>query len=216
MGEPPYVSLLSTAKVIVMDPMHTLTVDTLLNRFGTEETPPGTSATETTEKIDEDTPDPHDQLSAEFSALQSSSKIISIIGSRNIPLPHQQLLKMIAYMLAKEGGTIVTSGGSSGTNAAAIRGALRANPDKLRVVLPQTIGHQPSDVQDQLIGIPHITEHPEWSMLTLADASRLCNREIIDEGQQLIICLTHGSNTLIKAIEYAEERHKIVTAFYLD
>jgi hypothetical protein len=71
-------------------------------------------------------------------------------------------------------------------------------------------------VQDQLIGIPTIIEHTEWQMMTLADASRLCNREIVDECQQLIIFLTHDSPTLLSAIEYAEENHKIVTAFYLD
>ncbi|MCA9797936.1 MAG: DNA-processing protein DprA [Cyanobacteria bacterium HKST-UBA04] len=172
--------------------------------------------TEGTATVDDDTPDPHDQLSAEFNALQQPAKHIALIGSRNISLPHQQLIEAMAYMLVKEGNTIITSGGSSGTNAAAIRGAMRANPKKLQVILPQTIGHQPSDVQDQLIGIPNIHEHAEWNMLTLADASRLCNREIIDEAQQLLIFLTHSSNTLIKAIEYAEERHKIVTAFFLD
>jgi hypothetical protein len=168
------------------------------------------------QEADQDVPDPHDELAAELVALRQQAKQIAIIGSRNIPLPHQQLIESLAYMLAKEDNTIITSGGSSGTNAAAIRGAMRANPERLLVVLPQTIGHQPSDVQDQLIGVPHISEHPEWNVMTLADASRLCNREIIDSCQQLIIFLTHTSNTLLKAIEYAEESRKIVTAFYLD
>ena len=51
----------------------------------------------------------------------------------------------------------------SGTNAAAIRGAMKSNPDKLKVILPQTIGQQPSDVQNQLIGVPNIVEHPGQS-----------------------------------------------------
>jgi hypothetical protein len=93
---------------------------------------------------------------------------------------------------------------------------MRANPERLRVILPQTIGHQPSDVQDQLIGVPTIQEHPEWNVMTLADASRLCNREIVDACQQLLIFLTHTSNTLLSAIEYAEDTRKIVTAFFLD
>jgi hypothetical protein len=166
--------------------------------------------------IDQDIPDPHDELAAELSALRQPAKRIAIIGSRNIPLPHQQLIEAIAFTLSKDGNTLLTSGGSFGTNAAAIRGAMRGNPQLLRVILPQTIGQQPSDVQDQLIGIPHIVEHPEWQMMTLADASRLCNREIVDECQQLIIFLTHDSPTLLSAIEYAEENHKIVTSFYLD
>ena len=93
---------------------------------------------------------------------------------------------------------------------------MKANPDKLRVILPQTIGQQPSDVQDQLIGVPNIIEHPDRAMMTLADASRICNREIIDEAQQIVCFLSHTSGTLHKAVAYAEESHKVVTTFYLD
>ncbi len=166
--------------------------------------------------VDQDTPDPHDELAHELYKLQQRSKRIGVIGSRNIPLPHQQLIETLSFTLAKEGNTLITSGGSSGTNAATIRGAMRGNPQLLRVILPQTIEQQPPDVQDQLIGVPNIIEHPEWRMMTLADASRLCNREIIDECEQLIILLSHDSPTLHKAIEYAEENHKIVTTLYLD
>jgi hypothetical protein len=167
-------------------------------------------------EMDPDTPDPHDELAAELSMLQQKSKIIGIIGSRNIPLPHQQLIELLAFSLTHEGNQVVTSGGSSGTNAATVRGAMRGNKDLLKVVLPQTIGQQPSDVQDQLIGLPCIVEHPEWSMMKLSDASRLCNREIIDQSQQIIILLTHDSPTLHNAIEYANDNHKLVTCLYLD
>lgn len=165
---------------------------------------------------DQDTPDPHDDLAAELSMLQQKSKTIAIIGSRNIPLPHQQIIELLAFSLTHNGNQVITSGGSSGTNAAAIRGAMKGNPELLKVILPQTIGQQPSDVQDQLIGIPNIVEHPEWSMMKLADASRLCNREIVDECQQLIILLSHDSPTLHTAIDYANENHKLVTCLYLD
>lgn len=170
----------------------------------------------TQEELDQDNPDPHDDLAAELSMLQQKSKTIAIIGSRNIPLPHQQIIEMLAFSLTHNGNQVVTSGGSSGTNAAAIRGAMKGNPELLKVILPQTIGQQPSDVQDQLIGIPNIIEHPEWSMMKLADASRLCNREIVDECQQLIILLSHDSPTLHTAIDYANENHKMVTCLYLD
>lgn len=163
-----------------------------------------------------DDPDPEDSLAAEFSAFRQPIKNIGLIGSRNIPLPHQNLIEALAFMLVKDDNTVITSGGSSGTNAATIRGAMRANPEKLKVILPQTIGKQPSDVQNQLIGIPNIIEHPEWNNMALADASRLCNREIIDQCQQIIVVLFHDSHTLLQAVEYAEETHKIVTKFYLD
>ena len=157
-----------------------------------------------------------DALAMELATIQQSAKKVAIIGSRNLPITHQQIIEILSYALVIQGNTVITSGGSSGTNAAAIRGAMKANPDKLRVILPQTIGQQPSDVQDQLIGVPNIIEHPDRSMMTLADASRICNREIIDECQQLICFLSHTSNTLHKAIQYAEDSHKVVTAFYLD
>ncbi len=163
-----------------------------------------------------DEADPNDQLAAEFSAFRQPIKDIAIIGSRDVPLPHQDLIEALAFMLVKDGNNIITSGGASGTNAATIRGAMRANPKKLKVILPQSIEQQPSDVQDQLIGIPNIVEHQDWGKMTLSDASRLCNREIIDQCQQLVITLFHDSHTLLKAIEYAEEQHKIVTPLYLD
>lgn len=165
---------------------------------------------------DQDAPDPHDELAAEFTALRQPAKNIAIIGSRNIPLAHQNLIEAIAYTLVRDGNTVITSGGSSGANAAAIRGAMRANPKLLKVILPQTIGHQPSDVQNELIGVPNIIEHPDWAVMPLSDASRLCNREIVDQCNQLIIFLFHDSATQKTAIEYAEESRKIVTPFFLD
>jgi hypothetical protein len=167
-------------------------------------------------KGDDDAPETHDQLAHELATIQKSSKRIAIIGSRNLPITHQQIIETLAFALASQGNDIITSGGSSGTNAAAIRGAMKADPSKLKVILPQTIGQQPSDVQDQLIGLPNIVEHPDRAMMTLADASRICNREIIDDCQQLVCFLSHTSGTLHKAVSYAEECHKVVTVFYLD
>ncbi|MBR1976752.1 DNA-processing protein DprA [bacterium] len=168
------------------------------------------------DKVPEDGGDEIDVLAQELATIRQSAKKIAIIGSRNLTITHQQIIEMLSTTLVKAGNTIVTSGGSQGTNAAAIRGAMKANPDKLTIILPQTIGQQPSDVQDQLIGVKNIVEHPDRSMMTLADASRICNREIVDDCQQLICFLSHDSNTLHKAVEYAQESHKIITVFYLD
>ncbi|MFM7390150.1 MAG: DNA-processing protein DprA [Vampirovibrionales bacterium] len=180
------------------------------------ESPSSLSGTAGTVAPGLDSADPFDQLAAQFTALRQPAKHIAIIGSRNIPLAHQQLIEAIAYTLVRDGNTIVTSGGASGANAAAIRGAMRANPQKLLVILPQTLGQQPSDVQDELIGVANIQEHPEWNMMPLADASRLCNRAIVDACDQLIIFLFHNSSTQQTAVEYAEGKGKIITPFYLD
>lgn len=168
------------------------------------------------DKISDEDANTVDQLAVELATIRQQAKRIAIIGSRNLPITHQQIIEMLTTMLVKQGNTIITSGGSSGTNAAAIRGAMKANPEKLKVILPQTIGQQPSDLQDQLIGVPNIVEHPDRAMMTLADASRICNREIIDDCQQVICFLSHTSNTLHKACDYAEESHKVITMFYLD
>ena len=167
------------------------------------------------DKVEHD-PNDVDTLAQELATIRQSAKKIAIIGSRNLTITHQQIIETLTTSLVMQGNTIITSGGSSGTNAAAIRGALKANPDKLKIILPQTIGQQPSDVQDQLIGVPNIVEHPDRAMMTLADASRICNREIISQCQQFICFLSHSSNTLHKAVEFAEESHKVVTVFYLD
>lgn len=168
------------------------------------------------DSVSDSDPDAVDELAMELATIQQSAKKIAIIGSRNLPITHQQLIETLSTVLVMQGNTLITSGGSSGTNAAAIRGAMKANPEKLKVILPQTIGQQPSDVQDQLIGVPNIVEHSDRAMMTLADASRVCNREIIDDCNQLILFLSHTSKTLHKAIEYAEEGYKVITVFYLD
>lgn len=164
----------------------------------------------------DDAPGTVDELSMELATIKQSAKRIAIIGSRNLAITHQQMIETLTTALVMQGNTIITSGGSYGTNAAAIRGAMKSNPDKLKVILPQTIGQQPSDVQNQLIGVPNIIEHADRAMMTLADASRVCNREIIDDCNQLICFLSHTSKTLHTAVEYAEEGHKVVTVFYLD
>lgn len=166
--------------------------------------------------VPEDDANTVDELAAELATIQQQAKKIAIIGSRNLTITHQQIIEMLATALIRQGNSIITSGGSSGTNAAVIRGAMKSNPGRLKVILPQTIGQQPSDVQDQLIGVPNIIEHADRAMMTLADASRICNREIIDDCQQLICFLSHTSSTLHKAIKHAEETHKVVTVFYLD
>jgi hypothetical protein len=168
------------------------------------------------DSISEENADTVDELAMELATIQQSAKRIAIIGSRNLPITHQQLIETLTTALVMQGNTIITSGGSSGTNAAAIRGAMKANPEKLKIILPQTIGQQPSDVQDQLIGIPNVVEHSDRAMMTLSDASRVCNREIIDDCNQLVCFLSHTSKTLHKAVEYAEEGYKVITVFYLD
>ena len=81
-----------------------------------------------------DSPHTVDELAQELATIRQAAKKVAIIGSRNLPITHQQMIETLATALVMQGNTIITSGGSSGTNAAAIRGAMKANPEKLRVI----------------------------------------------------------------------------------
>jgi hypothetical protein len=110
---------------------------------------------------------------------------------------------------------LVTSG-ASGTNAAAIKGAMRADPNLLTVILPQSLDRQPRESQEQLSQVVHLVESPENDHLSLGEASAICNREIINRCQQLICFAFHESHTLMQTCEEAEEQRKLVTLFYFD
>lgn len=102
------------------------------------------------------------------------------------------------------------------TTFAAIRGALRADPSLLTVILPQTMDRQPRESREQLENVMHLVENPENNNLSLAEASALCNQEIISRCQQLICFAFHDSQTLLQTCHDAEDQRKIVTLFYFD
>jgi hypothetical protein len=62
----------------------------------------------------------------------------------------------------------------------------------------------------------HLVEKPEHDHLSLAEASALCNQEIITRCQQLVCFAYHDSHTLLQTCREAEELRKLVTLFYFD
>jgi hypothetical protein len=157
-----------------------------------------------------------DTLAQELAAIQqTSSKKIALLGSRHVPITHQHLIEMMSYALVLGGNRLITSG-ATGTNSAAIKGAMRADPSLLTVILPQSLDRQPKESQDQLQQVIHLVENSENDGLSLGEASALCNREIISRCQQLICFAFHDSHTLLKTCEEAEELRKVVTLFYFD
>jgi len=122
---------------------------------------------------------------------------------------------MMSYALVLEGNRLMTSG-ATGTNSAAIRGAMRADPSLLTVILPQSLERQPRESRKQLEEVMHLVENPENDNLSLAEASALCNQEIVSRCQQLICFAFHDSQTLLKTCEEAEDQRKVVTLFYFD
>ncbi|WP_034937069.1 DNA recombination-mediator protein A [Gloeocapsa sp. PCC 73106] len=157
-----------------------------------------------------------DTLAQELAAIQqTSSKRIALLGSRHVPITHQHLIEMMSYALVLSGNRLITSG-ATGTNAAAIKGAMRADPNLLTVILPQSLDKQPRESQEQLNQVLHLVENPENDHLSLGEASTLCNREIISRCQQLICFAFHDSQTLLQTCTEAEEQRKVVTLFYFD
>ncbi|NEP40556.1 MAG: DNA recombination-mediator protein A [Okeania sp. SIO2H7] len=157
-----------------------------------------------------------DEYLQELVAIQQTrAKKIAILGSRHIPITHQNLIEMLSYALVLESNEIITSG-ATGTNSAVIRGAMRADPNNLTVILPQGLKRQPIESRKQLEQVIHLVENPNNNNLSLGEASFLCNQEIVSRCQQLICFAFHESHTLLKTCRDAEEQRKVVTLFYLD
>ncbi|XVF56371.1 hypothetical protein PTKIN_Ptkin06aG0115000 [Pterospermum kingtungense] len=111
----------------------------------------------------------------------------------------------------------IYTSGASGTNAAVIRGALRAEkPELLTVILPQSLKKQPPESQELLAKVKTVIEKPYNDHLPLIEASRLCNRDIISHVQQVICFAFHDSKLMMETCQEAKSLRKIVTLFYLD
>ena len=121
----------------------------------------------------------------------------------------------MTYALVLSGNRVITSG-ATGTNSAAIRGAMKADSNLLTVILPQSLSRQPRESRDQLEQVMHLVENPGNDTMSLAEASALCNQEIISRCQQLICFAFHDSHTLLRTCQDAEDQRKIVTLFYFD
>ena len=157
-----------------------------------------------------------DDFLQELAAIQQTgSKRIALLGSRHVPITHQHLIELMSYALVLGGNHILTSG-ATGTNSAAIKGAMRADPNLLTVILPQSLDKQPRESREQLEQVIHLVENSENNNLSLAEASALCNQEIISRCQQLICFAFHDSTTLLKTCSDAEDQRKLVTLFYFD
>ncbi|KAF6263209.1 hypothetical protein COO60DRAFT_1492358 [Scenedesmus sp. NREL 46B-D3] len=155
---------------------------------------------------------------SELLAIQQNDgpKNLGFFGTRNMGMTHQKLVEILSYAMVSTGNHIYTSG-ATGTNAAVIKGALRAEaPDLLTVILPQSLSRQPQESQELLSQVQNVVEMPEHDHMLLMDASRFCNREIISKVQQVICFAFHDSRLLLETCVEAKDSKKIVTLFYLD
>jgi len=155
----------------------------------------------------------------ELSAIQQNApRKVAILGTRHFSYLHQQIVELLTYANVLIGNHVFTSGGAgSGTNAAVIRGALRAEkPDLLTVVLPQSLEKQPPDVRDLLEKVQNVIEMRENDELPLDVASRLCNSDILSRCEHLISFAFHDSIVVLEAASEAKSLNKLVTLLYLD
>ncbi|CAA0839330.1 Unknown protein [Striga hermonthica] len=157
-----------------------------------------------------------DYLQELLAIQQQGPRAIGFFGTRNMGFMHQELIEILSYALVITKNHIFTSG-ASGTNAAVIRGALRAEkPELLTVILPQSLKKQSSESQELLSKVQNVIEKPHNDHLPLIEASRLCNMDIISEVQQVICFAFHDSRLLMETCQEAKNMRKIVTLFYLD
>jgi hypothetical protein len=111
----------------------------------------------------------------------------------------------------------VYTSGASGTNAATIRGALRAERhDLLTVVIPQSRSKQTAESQQLLQSVQNVIEMPQNNDLSLDIASRICNSYLLSLTDQLISFAFHESSTVIEATKEAKKLDMLVTVLYLD
>mmetsp|Transcript_2648 Transcript_2648/g.5730 ORF Transcript_2648/g.5730 Transcript_2648/m.5730 type:complete len:277 (-) Transcript_2648:9-839(-) len=149
------------------------------------------------------------------SIQQGTPKNIVILGTRHCSFLHQQIIELLSYALVLSDNHIYTSG-ATGTHAATIRGALRANnPDLLTVILPQTLARQPREIRELLGQVKNVVQL-NHDQLPLDAASRICNSELLSKGDQLIVFAFHDSNTLRETIEEAKAMSLLVTVLFLD
>ncbi|KAI6695544.1 hypothetical protein NL676_023254 [Syzygium grande] len=157
-----------------------------------------------------------DYLQELLAIQQQGPRAIGFFGTRNMGFMHQELIEILSYAMVITKNHIYTSG-ASGTNAAVIRGALRAEkPELLTVILPQSLKKQPPESQELLSKVQNVIEKPYNDHLPLIEASRLCNMDIISHVQQVICFAFHDSKLLMETCQEAKNLRKIVTLFYLD
>ncbi|RCV25894.1 hypothetical protein SEVIR_5G203800v4 [Setaria viridis] len=160
-----------------------------------------------------------DYLQELLAIQQQGPRAIGFFGTRNMGYMHQQLIEILSYamVITKLQKNHIFTSGASGTNAAVIRGALRAEkPELLTVILPQSLKKQPPESQELLSKVQNLIEKPQYDHLPLIEASRLCNMDIISKIQQVICFAFHDSKLLMETCQEAKNLRKIVTLFYLD
>ncbi|XAR71503.1 hypothetical protein NMG60_11028808 [Bertholletia excelsa] len=125
-----------------------------------------------------------DYLQELLAIQQQGPRNIGFFGTRNMGFMHQELIEILSYAMVITKNHIFTSG-ASGTNAAVIRGALRAEkPELLTVILPQSLKKQPPESQELLAKVKNVIEKPHNDHLPLVEASSLAPIQALKREQR--------------------------------
>jgi hypothetical protein len=151
-----------------------------------------------------------------FNSIQlGGSRKLAVIGTQTLTDKHIQMIELLSYALVLSGNHIYTSGGGA-TNSAVIRGALRAcNSNLLTVILPQSLGKQPPEMQALLMRVTDLIQQPQFDDLDFKEAAASCNTKILDAVDEVLAFVYHDSSTLIDAISKMP-KEKTATKFFLD
>ena len=184
---------------------------------GETETPDRSEETTGVATLKRETENTFDTVLQELTAIQSDGpRNIAILGTRYSSYLHQQMIELLTYANVLIGNHVFTSG-AAGTNAAVIRGALRAEkPELLTVVLPQSLHKQPKDIQAQLNKVTNLIQMSQNDDLPLDIASQLCNADILSRCTHFTAFAFHNSDVVLEAVSQAKELRMIVTLMYLD
>jgi hypothetical protein len=158
-----------------------------------------------------------DTVLQELTAIQKDGpRNVAILGTRYASYLHQQIIELLTYANVLVGNHVFTSG-AGGTNAAVIRGALRAEmPHLLTVVLPQSMRRQPPDTQEQLKKVGNLVQMQHNDDMPLDVASQLCNSDILSRCTHFIAFAFHDSDVVLEAVRQAKELRMITTVMFLD
>ena len=154
---------------------------------------------------------------------QGERKRIGIIGTQDLSDQHYQMIELLAYALVLSGNHIFTSGSAGNienslktTNTAVIYGALRAcSSELLTVILPQSLPRQPPEMQNILMRVANLIEHPEYDDLEFKDAVSICNDNVLSCVDKLLIFAYHDSKSVLQCAEKVAGKIEI-TKFFLD
>lgn len=78
------------------------------------------------------------------------------------------------------------------------------------------LSRQSAESQELLAKVTNVVEMPQNDGLPLAEASRICNEDIVRRVQQVICFAFHDSKLLLDTCAHAKATRKMVVLLYMD